>query len=38
MGKSACDDGQKGIERDLKDMERDTECHIKVCEELYDFV
>eukprot|EP00092_Neocalanus_flemingeri_P071670 GFUD01088124.1.p1 GENE.GFUD01088124.1~~GFUD01088124.1.p1 ORF type:complete len:445 (+),score=112.56 GFUD01088124.1:203-1537(+) len=29
MGKSACDDGQKGIERDLQNLERDTECNEK---------
>ena len=26
MGKSDCDDGEKGIERDLKTMKRDTTC------------
>ena len=31
MGKSACDDGEKGIERDLKTMKRDTTCLKKVC-------
>jgi len=29
MGKSACDDGQKGIEKDLKNMEYDTSCDKK---------
>ena len=32
MGKSACDDAVKGIEKDLKNMQRDTECHTKVRE------
>jgi len=31
MGKSACDDGQTGIEKDLKDLKRDTECDVMVC-------
>ena len=31
MGKSACDDAEKGIERDLKNMKKDTECEPKVC-------
>ena len=30
MGKSACDDAVKGIEKDLKNMKRDTECHTEV--------
>ena len=30
MGKSACDDAVKGIEKDLKNMKRDTECHVEV--------
>ena len=30
MGKSACDDAVKGIEKDLKNMKRDTERHTKV--------
>ena len=30
MGKSACDDGQKGIEKDLRNMESDTSCDKKV--------
>ena len=30
MGKSACDDGVKGIERDLKNQKRDTQCNSKV--------
>jgi len=29
MGKSDCDDGEKGIERDLKTMKRDTTCSKK---------
>ena len=30
MGKSACDDAVKGIEKDLNNMKRDTECHTEV--------
>jgi hypothetical protein len=33
MGKSACDDAVKGIEKDLKNVKRDTECHTKVREQ-----
>jgi len=29
MGKSACDDAEKGIDRDLKNMKRETECDSK---------
>ena len=31
MGKSACDDAEKDIEKDLKNMMRDTNCDKKVC-------
>ena len=30
MGKSACDDAEKGIEKDLKNMMKDTSCDKKV--------
>ena len=34
MGKSACDDAEKGIGRDLKNMKRETECDSKVCKKM----
>ena len=30
MGKSACDDAETGIEKDLKNLEKDTKCDVKV--------